>query len=173
MSDVLLVERDVPVVGAVTLPLNRPEKKNALSIALRDAISDALDALAGDEAVKCVVITGSGDVFCAGFDLKEFSIDELGFQDRLWESSDRFHRTVLQFPLPLIAALNGAALAGGFDLAIMCDIRTAAATVPFAHPEQQWSDVVYSPLHDLVGGAVARDLCMTGRFVEVDEALAL
>jgi len=169
----VLVERDAPCVGAVTLTLNRPEKRNALSIEVRDAISDALDVLAADETVKCAVITGAGDVFSAGFDLKEFENTEPAFVDALWASSDRFHSTVIRFPLPLVAALNGPALAGGFDLAIMCDIRIAADTVRFAHPEQKWSDVVYAPLHDLVGGAVARDLCMIGRLVEADEALRL
>jgi enoyl-CoA hydratase len=88
-------------------------------------------------------------------------------------SSDRWHRTVIEFPLPTIAAVNGPALAGGFDLAVMCDIRVAAETARFAHPEQSFSDVVYGPLHDLVGGAVARDLCLTGRPVTAHEALGL
>src|SRR5207302_1993795 len=70
-------------------------------------------------------------------------------------------------------AINGAALAGGFDLAVMCDIRIASTAARFAHPEQAFSDVVYGPVHDLVGGAVARDLCLTGRVVGADEALAL
>jgi enoyl-CoA hydratase len=159
--------------GVVTLTLNRPEKRNALSIELRDAVSDALDRLATDEEVKVAVITGVGTVFSAGFDLGEFQVTEDGFQDRLWASSDRFHRTCLTFPLPLVAAVNGPALAGGFDLAVMCDIRVAAETAVFAHPEQAWSDVVYSPLYDLVGGAVARDLCFTGRLVTAEEAKAL
>jgi enoyl-CoA hydratase len=159
--------------GVVTLTLNRPEKRNALSIELRDAVSDALDQAAADDEVKVAVITGAGAVFSAGFDLGEFQVTEAGFQDRLWASSNRFHRTCLTFPLPLVAALNGPALAGGFDLAVMCDIRIAAETVVFSHPEQAWSDVVYAPLHDLVGGAVARDLCFTGRLVTAGEAKAL
>jgi enoyl-CoA hydratase/carnithine racemase len=140
---------------------------------LRDLISDALDRLADDNAVKVVVITGSGDVFSAGFDLTEFRVEDAAFQERLWASSDRFHRTCLAFPLPMLAAVNGPALAGGFDLAVMCDIRLASETARFAHPEQAWSDVVYAPLHDLVGGAVARDLCFTGRAVSAAEALGL
>ncbi len=156
--------------AVATITLERPEKKNALSIALRDEVSDALDRLAEDESVKVGIITGAGDTFSAGFDLGEFSTAD---PDVLWASSDRFHRRVLSFPLPLIAAVNGPALAGGFDLAIMCDIRLAAPTARFAHPEQAWSDVVYAPLHDLVGGAVARDLAMTGRPVSADEALHL
>jgi enoyl-CoA hydratase len=157
--------------GVARLVMNRPDKKNALSIALRDEMSDALDALAADETVKVVVVTGAGDTFTAGFDLKEFQ--EPALADELWASSDRFHAAVLQFPLPLVAAINGAALAGGFDLAVMCDIRIAADTARFAHPEITFGDVVYAPLHDLVGGAVARELCMTGRPVDAAEAMRL
>ena len=163
-----------PVVdGAVTLTLNRPDKRNALSIELRDAVSDALDDQAGDERVKVVVLTGAGHVFSAGFDLKEFQVADPDFQRTLWASSDRFHRTCLTFPLPLVAAVNGPAMAGGFDLAVMCDIRIAAESATFSHPEQTFGDVVYSPLHELVGGAVARDLCLTGRAITASEALAL
>lgn len=143
-----------PADGVATLTLNRPAKKNALSIALRDEVTDALGKLAADDSVKTVILTGSGDVFCAGFDLSEFGLDGPGDQERLWRSSDRFHHACLEFPLPLVAAVNGPALAGGFDLAVMCDIRVASDTARFAHPEQAWSDVVYGPLHDLVGGAV-------------------
>lgn len=171
MPELILLTR--PEGGVVRLTLNRPEKKNALSIALRDEISAALEVLARDEEVKAVVLTGAGDVFCAGFDLGEFNLDGVGDQQRLWESSDRFHLTCLSFPLPLIAAMNGPAIAGGFDLAVMCDLRIATDTVRFAHPEQAWSDVVYGPLHDLVGGGVARDLCLTGRSVDAQEALTL
>ena len=160
--------------GVVVLTLNRPDKRNALCIELRDAVSDALDQLAADGDVKVVILTGAGDVFCAGFDLREFErMDEPEIGARLWPSSDRFHRTCLDFPLPLIAAVNGPALAGGFDLAVMCDVRIASETAAFAHPEITFSEVVYGPLHDLVGGAVARELCLTGRRVDAAEALAL
>ena len=170
MADELLVERrDAHAV----LTLNRPEKRNALSVALRDAISDALDALEADEAIKCVVITGAGPVFCAGFDLREFdrAAEDDAFNRELWASSDRYHDRVLRFPLPTIAALNGPALAGGFDLAILCDLRIAASSARFAHPERSFGDVVYGPLHDLVGGAVARDLTIGGREMSATEAL--
>ena len=170
MSDQLVL-RSVPKDGVVTLTLNRTDKKNALSIAVRDAMSDALDELAGDEAVKTVVVTGAGDVFSAGFDLREFQQPELA--DRLWSSSDRFHTTVLRFPLPLVAAVNGPAIAGGFDLAVMSDVRVAAETARFSHPEIEFGDVVYGPLHDVVGGGAARELCFTGRVVDANEAKAL
>jgi enoyl-CoA hydratase len=166
---------DGPWDGIATLTLDRPERKNALSVELRDRVSDVLDALAADDAVRVVVLTGEGDVFSAGFDLKEFerAAEDSAFGEQLWASSDRFHRTVLTFPLPIVAAVNGPAIAGGFDLAVMCDIRVAARTAKFSHPEVTFGDVVYSPLHDLVGGAVARDLCLTGRPVDAAEALSL
>ncbi|HEU5301887.1 MAG TPA: enoyl-CoA hydratase/isomerase family protein [Acidimicrobiia bacterium] len=157
--------------GVATLTLRRPEKKNALSIALRDQMSDALDGLAVDERVRTVVVTGDGDAFSAGFDLDEFTQPELA--DSLWASSDRWHRTILEFPLPTVAAVNGLAYGGGFDLAVMCDLRVAATTARFAHPEHGFSQVVYGPLHDLVGGAVARDLALTGRRIDADEAFRL
>ena len=163
--------RTAPEDGVVTLTLNRMEKKNALSIALRDELSDALDDLAGDEAVKTVVVTGAGDVFSSGFDLREFQQPELS--DQLWASSDRFHATVLRFPLPLVTAVNGPAIAGGFDLAVMSDVRVAADTARFSHPEIEFGDVVYGPLHDIVGGGLARELCFTGRVVEAQEAKTL
>ena len=159
--------------GVVALTINRPEKRNALSIAVRDEVTAALGRLAADDAVKTVILTGAGPVFCAGFDLDEFRLDGPGDQERLWESSERFHMACLSFPLPLIAAVNGPAVAGGFDLAVMCDIRVASDTARFAHPEHAWSDVVYGPLHDIVGGGTARDLCFTGRTVDAAEALAL
>ncbi len=159
--------------GVVRVVLDRPSKRNALSIELRDAVSDALDELADDEDVKVVVVAAAGDTFCAGFDLAEFDVDEPGFQERLWESSDRFHRRVLRFPLPTVAAVRGPALAGGFDLAVLCDLRIADTSARFAHPEQSWGDVVFSPLADLVGSARARDLCFTGRSVDAAEALEM
>jgi enoyl-CoA hydratase len=168
-----LLRIDGPDEGVAVLTLDRPDKRNALSTALRDQLSDALDVLAADEALRCLVITGAGPAFCAGFDLGEFQVEDPAFQQALWASSDRYHRTVLEFPLPIVAAVNGPALAGGFDLAIMCDLRVASPTATFAHPERVFGDVVYGPLHDLVGGAVARDLCFTGRRIDAAEALAL
>jgi len=161
--------------SAARITLDRPSKRNALSVALRDETSDALGDLARDPDVKCAVVTGAGDVFSAGFDLGEFrrAAQDPEFSRTLWASSDRFHHTLLGFPLPLIAAVNGPALAGGFDLAVCCDVRIAAATARFAHPEFTFGDVVYAPLRELVGGAVARDLCLTGRELDAAQALAL
>jgi enoyl-CoA hydratase len=169
---VLLVDR---ADDYATLTLNRPDKRNALSVELRDAISDALGELAEDGSVKAVVITGRGPAFSAGFDLSEFqrAAGDEAFGRELWASSDRYHETVLHCPLPTVAAVNGAALAGGFDLAILCDLRIASTSARFAHPERTFGDVVYGPLHDLVGGAVARELTIGGREVDAEQALAM
>lgn len=157
----------------VTLTLSRPDKRNALSTALREELCDLLDKLASDETVKVVLLTGAGSTFSAGFDLDELAIDDEETQRKLWASADRFHDTLVRFSLPLIAVVNGPALAGGFDLAVFCDVRLASTEARFAHPEHRFSDVVYAPLHDIVGGGIARDLCLTGRSVDADEALRL
>ena len=170
MSEQLLTTSIDADTHIALLTLNRPEKKNALSIALRDAVSDALDSVATDPAVKVVVLTGAGSAFSAGFDLGEFSDPAPEHQRQLWASSDRFHHGCLCFPLPMIAAVNGLAVAGGFDLAVMADLRVAADSAYFSHPEQQWSDVVYRPLRELIGGGMARELVLTGRRIDAPEA---
>ena len=157
--------------GVAVLRLQRPQKRNALSIALRDEMSDALESLGVDDDLRVVVITGGDEVFSAGFDLEEFAVAELA--EELWASSDRWHRDLLTFPLPTVAAVGGAALGGGFALAVMCDVRLASETARFAHPEHRFSQVVYGPLHDLVGGAWARDLALTGRTLDAPDALTL
>jgi enoyl-CoA hydratase/carnithine racemase len=159
--------------GVAVLTLNRPEKKNALSIALREEAVAILGRLADDEALKVLVITGSGGCFSAGFDLREFTLTDPAHIERIWQSSDRFHHAVHRFPLPVIAAVDGIAYAGGFDLAVLCDVRIATHRATFAHPETALGPVVYGPLHDLVGGAIARELVLTGREIDAREALRL
>jgi enoyl-CoA hydratase/carnithine racemase len=162
-----------PDDGVITVTLNRPDKRNALSIALRDELSDVFDSIARNPDVRVVVLTGSGSVFSAGFDLTEFADADPSHQERLWRSGDRFHHTILRCPIPVVAAVNGAALAGGFDLAVLADLRIAADTARFAHVEQPFSEIVYRPLRDLVCGSVARDLVLTGRSIDALEALAV
>jgi enoyl-CoA hydratase len=156
-ADEPLVLVDRPLDGVVRFTLNRPAKRNALSIALRDELSDHLEAVADDETARVVVITGAGDTFRAGFDLAEFDrvLDDPAFGERLWASSDRYHHRVATFPLPTVAAVNGPAIAGGFDLAVLCDVRVLATTARFAHPEYTFAQVVYGPLREIVGGAGA------------------
>lgn len=177
MSDDPVSTDDPPVLverrGSWALvTFNRPAKRNALSVEMRETVADRLDELATDESVSCVVLTGAGPVFSAGFDLREFeraAADE-EFSALLWASSDRWHRTLLEFPLPLIAAVNGPAIAGGFDVAVCCDVRIVATTAAFSHPELAFGDVVYGPLRELVGGSVARELCLTGKAIDAEEA---
>jgi enoyl-CoA hydratase len=173
MSELLTCERRADGVALVTL--DRPDRRNALSTALRREGNALLAELAADEGVRALVVTGAGDVFSAGFDLGEFgpALEDPVLAEQLWTTSDEWHQRWHAFPVPTIAALNGPALAGGFDLAVLCDLRIAGPTAAFAHPEIRFGDVVYGPLHDLVGGAVARDLCFTGRRVDADEALRL
>ena len=161
--------------GVATLTLNRPRAKNALSIELRDLIADALEELSAREDVRAIVVTGTGDVFSAGFDLREFARaqEDRALHRRIWDSSDRFHRMVLHCPTPTVAAVNGPAIAGGFDLAVLCDLRVAAEHARFEHPEIGFGDVVYGPLRELVGGSIARELALTGRRVPAAEALEL
>ena len=159
--------------GIAVIVLNRPEKKNALSIALREEAVAILGRLASDQAVKVLVVTGSGGCFSAGFDLQEFAVTDPDHTERLWRSSDLFHHAVHQFPVPVIAAVDGIAYAGGFDLAVLCDLRIATDRARFAHPESAHGPVVYGPLHDLVGGAIARELVLTGREIDAREALRL
>jgi enoyl-CoA hydratase/carnithine racemase len=159
--------------GVAIITLNRPEKKNALSIALREEVVALLGRMAGDEALKALVITGNGGNFSAGFDLREFAVTDPGHTERLWRSSDLFHHAVHRFPVPVIAAVDGIAYGGGFDLAVLCDLRIATHRATFAHPEAAFGPVVYGPLHDLVGGAIARELVLTGREIDAREALRL
>lgn len=159
--------------GIAVVTLNRPEKKNALSTALREEAVAVLGRLAADTAVKALVVTGSGGCFSAGFDLREFADTDPDRVERLWRSADLFHHAVHRFPVPVIAAVDGIAYAGGFDLAVLCDLRVATHRAAFAHPEASFGPVVYGPLHDLVGGAVARELVLTGREIDAQEALRL
>jgi enoyl-CoA hydratase len=167
-----LLELERPADGVALLTLNRPDRRNALSTELREEGCRHLADLAGDGSVRCLVLTGAGTVFSAGFDLAEFeaAASDEAFGRRLWASSDEWHRRWIEFPVPTVAAVNGPAIAGGFDVAVMCDLRVVAESATFAHPEIAFGDVVYGPLHDLVGGAVARDLCFTGRRIDAAEA---
>src|SRR4051812_4423663 len=168
-----LVEVTQAADGVVRVMLNRPEKRNALTAAMRDELMAALDRLASDETVRVVILTGAGPMFCAGFDLAEMRAARSEDAPARMVASDRFHHGILRFPLPVVVALNGPAIGGGFDVALLADLRIAADTASFSHPEHAWGEVIYRPLRDLVGGAIARDLVLTGRTVDPTEALAI
>ena len=156
--------------GVATLTLARPERRNALSIGLRDEIAAQLEGWASDPAVRVVVLTGAGSSFCAGFDLDEFA--HAGLARRIRDSSRRYHLAVWTFPKPLLAAVNGPALAGGLDLCVLCDCRVASSDAVFGHPEIKFgAPPLFTPLQWIVGLGVARDLCLTGRRIDAGEAL--
>lgn len=158
--------------GVGILTLNRPEKRNAISIRMRREISSCLDRWKTSPAVGAVILTGEGDAFSAGFDLAEFARSEQF--DELLASSSRYHRDVWNFPKPTIAAIHGVALGGGFDLATLCDIRICSETVFFAHPEIKFgAPPLFTPLRWIVGDGLARDLCLTGRRIVASEAYRL
>ncbi len=165
----MMLATDVDSDGIGVLRLDNERRRNALSIAMRDAISDTLEAWATDDRVRVVVLTGTGTAFCAGFDLTEFAQPDLARTIR--DSSRRYHLAVWGFGKPIVAAINGAAFGGGFDLALLCDIRIAAAGTTFAHPEIKFgAPPLFTPLQWIVGAGVARDLCLTGRTIDAAEA---
>jgi enoyl-CoA hydratase len=163
---------DMAEDGVATLTLNRPDKRNALSIALRDAISGTLESWVEDASVRVVVLTGAPPAFSAGFDLGEFADAALARVIR--HSSARYHRAVWGFPKPTVVAVNGPALGGGFDLATLCDLRLASEEAVFGHPEIKFgAPPLFTPLRWIVGDGIARDLCLTGRRIDADEALRI
>jgi enoyl-CoA hydratase len=120
--------------------------------------------------VRVVVLTGAGAAFSAGFDLAEFGQPELARAIR--HNSTAYHRAVWSFPKPTIAAVNGPAMGGGFDLALLCDMRIASTAAVFGHPEIKFgAPPLFTPLRWIVGDGIARDLCLTGRPVDAEEAL--
>lgn len=170
-----LVEIEDRGCGVCLMRMNRPEARNALSIALRDELSSAVELIGARDDVGAIVLSGAGTTFSAGFDLAEFeqASADPGGDARLWASSDRFHHSLMRCPVPLICALNGPALAGGFDLATLCDLRVAQPGVWFARPEVDFGVPLFEPLRELVGGALARELCLSSRRVELDEAVRI
>jgi enoyl-CoA hydratase len=161
------VEERAGGIGIVIL--SRPEKRNALSIQMRREISTCLSNWKNSPLVGVAVFTGAGPAFSAGFDLDEFGRPELF--DELLDSSSRYHRDVWYFPKPTIAAVNGPAMAGGFDLATICDIRICSESAVFGHPEIKFGiSPLFTPLRWIVGDGLARDLCLSGRKIDAKEA---
>jgi enoyl-CoA hydratase len=166
------LDRDV-THGIATIRLTRPNKRNALSIPMRLELAAALNAYGADRDVRCTIITGSPPAFCAGMDVSEFGGDE-EHRRSLWQANDAFTTALLEHPKPLIAAVNGAAMGGGFVLALLCDLRLASAGARFGFPElARGIPASYGAARAALPVAVARDLCLTGRIVEAEEALRL
>ena len=121
-------QEDVAVVT-----LQRPEKRNALSIDLRVELTDAFTALGEDDEVGSVMLTGAGPAFCSGMDVTQFGGDR-AHREQLVETSLSCFRAIANCPKPVVAAVNGPALAGGFAIALLCDLRLASENASFGFP---------------------------------------
>ena len=165
----ILVETD-GAVGVVRL--NRPKALNALNDALIGELNSALDAFEADDAVGCIVITGSEKAFAAGADIKQMA--EGQFSDFYARDPFQNLERVTRCRKPIIAAVSGYALGGGCELAMMCDFIIAADTAKFGQPEitlgvmPAWGGS--QRLTRSVGKAKAMDLCLTGRMMDAAEA---
>ena len=161
--------------GAVlTLTLNRPDKSNSLHPDLVKQLSAALKGAEADNALSVVVITGAGNSFCAGLDL-ELLVSWTTEQKLAYlERATRVFRRVWSLPQPVIAAVNGPAIAGGFDLAAFCDIRLAAKEAIFGQAEINIGlTQIIHPLYKSIGLARAKELAMTGQNISADEAFRI
>jgi enoyl-CoA hydratase len=159
--------------GVALLTLNRPDKRNALSIELRYELARALAALEEDDSVGALVVTGAGSAFCSGMDVTQFGGD---IQNRraIVESSIAAFGTMGRFAKPAVAAVNGPAVAGGFALALLCDVRIAAPGARFGFGElPRGVPPSYASARAALPAALARDLSLTGRMVHAEEAADL
>jgi 2-(1,2-epoxy-1,2-dihydrophenyl)acetyl-CoA isomerase len=168
--------------GIATLTFNRPERLNALSTPIMDGLLHGLPRLAGDPAVKVVVLTGAGRAFCAGGDVKSMAEDD-GERRSASEATTHLRsrmevsRILHELPKPTIAMINGPAAGAGLALALACDLRIAgiSARLVTAFVKVGFSGDFGGSffLTRLVGTAKARELYFTGRPVGADEALSL
>jgi enoyl-CoA hydratase len=173
MGDLILVERDA---GVATVTLNRPEAMNALSTALRSQLYHAMTAIEADDSVRCVILTGAGDrAFTAGLDLKE-----LGSTPGALGSANA--RAAQENPVkaielcskPVIGAINGVAITGGFEVALACDILIASQNARFADTHARvgvmpgWG--LSQKLSRLIGISRAKELSLSGNFLDAATA---
>jgi enoyl-CoA hydratase len=170
-DDIILVERD-EAIAVVTL--NRPDALNALSRALRTEIVRVFDELAHDESIRAVVLTGAGRAFTAGVDLKEAG--ETGFALGVDEDSKAMDiaRALDAYPWPIIGAINGFAITGGFEFALMCDVLLASENAKFADTHARvgimpgWG--LSQKLSRMIGSSRAKELSFTGNFLDAETA---
>ena len=170
MADLVSTERRG---GVAVVTLQRPEKRNALSIEMRVQLAGAFAALSDDEAIGCIVLTGAGTAFCSGMDTDQFGGDR-AHRELLVKTSTLAFAAVGDSARPIIAAVNGPALAGGFALALLCDLRIASRSASFGYPElPRGIPPSYAAARAALPAAVAKELCLTGRVVEAAEAQRL
>jgi methylglutaconyl-CoA hydratase len=171
-NTLLLQEQD----GICTITFNRPDKRNAVSFELVSDLMRALDHAAKSDATQVVIFTGAGKAFCAGLDLEELKSligksQEQNVKDS--QTMANMFRAVYDFPKPTIAAVNGAAIAGGTGIATMSDFTLAVPEAKFGYTEVRIGFVpaiVSSYLVFQVGHKIARDLLMTARLFDAAEA---
>src|SRR5580658_428619 len=164
--------------GIATITLNRPDKRNAISYELIDDLVRALDEV-NTSSARILILTGAGKAFCSGMDLDNLKalIDRTPEQN-LADSRTMaaLFRSLYEFPKPTIAAVNGAAIAGGSGLALLCDFTLAVPEAKFGYTEVRIGFVpaiVATFLLRQVGDKAARDLLLTGRIFDAAEALKL
>jgi enoyl-CoA hydratase len=160
--------------GAVTtIAIDRPECRNAVDPATAQALRDAFDAFEADEGVQIAVLTGASGHFCAGFDLKAFAAAGARYDP---EGEGPMGPTRRPLAKPVIAAVEGYAVAGGLELALWCDLRVASETATFGVYCRRWGvpliDGGTVRLPRLVGQGRALDMILTGRPVGAEEALS-
>ena len=170
----LLVE--VRDEGAAWITFNRPDQRNALDAEQWDRLAAALSRLAGDSAVRCLVVTGAKDAFVAGGDLKRL-LNEIDAPNGPSAFRERIHRcfdALCSFPRPTIARVNGAAIGGGLELAVACDIRIAVQSAKWGIPAARFGMVMAAPdftrLASIVGIDRARFLAITADVIAGEEA---
>jgi enoyl-CoA hydratase len=168
---VLLTER---TPWGVRLTLNRPDKLNALSGELVDALSRAIDAAAEDASVRVIVIAGAGRAFCSGYDLSEEAGGDIhgpvAWRDLL-AADVAATLKVLDCPKPVIAQVHGYALAGGLELAMACDLVVAAEGTKLGEPEIRYGSAPVTLLMPyLIGQKKTRELLLTGDLIDAAEA---
>ena len=164
--------------GVATITLNRPEKRNAISFDLIDDLVRALDEVAKSDAIV-LILTGAGKAFCSGLDLDNLKslLGRTSAQNlKDSETMVRLFRSLYEFPKVTIAAVNGAAIAGGTGLALLCDFTLAVPEAKFGYTEVRIGFVpaiVSTFLLRQVGEKQARDLLLTGRIFAADEAVRM
>lgn len=164
--------------GVVTLTLNRPEKRNAISYELIDDLLRALEEVKASSA-QVLIVTGAGKAFCSGMDLDNLKALAGRTAEQNLEDSRKMaslFRALYEFPRPTIAAVNGPAIAGGTGLATLCDFTLAVPEAKFGYTEVRIGFVpaiVSTFLLRQVGEKIARDLLLTGRLFDAQEALRI
>src|SRR5436190_4431651 len=177
-SGPLLVDRRPD--GVVVLTLSLPERRNAMTAELTEAWQAAIADLAADRDARCVVVTGAGSAFCSGGDVGWIGAEPDASVDALRSRMMPFYRAWLairDLEVPTVAAINGPAIGAGMCLALACDLRystpTAKLAVPFTALGMHAGMATTWLLPEVVGLAAARELLLTGRVVDGEEAVAL